>query len=372
MTGTVHQTLDHATGRSELLIGANVLAEAAEAMAPWLEGRTLFVVTTPRLSELHGVALEPLRAAARQSVDLVVEDGEGAKAVAVAQELWDQMLNAGGKRDSRLVTFGGGTVGDLGGFVAGCFLRGIEYSQIPTTLLAQVDASIGGKTGVDLAGGKNTVGLFHHPRWVVSDTAFLGTLPAGEIRSGLVEVVKMAALLDVPLLERVEADLEALLAADAAALVPVIAGAAAAKVGVVERDEREGGLRRVLNFGHTLGHAIEGALRYEGLRHGEAVAYGMLFALRLAEARSLVDEEVGRRLRSLLRRFELPPLPALDRAELVAFMARDKKATEAGLTWVLPKSPAGEALGDFEMVPVPPAEVEAAVGPFLAAPWSVE
>lgn len=342
--GVYRQKLDHPGGRTEIVIGAGVLQGEAEELAEWLAGRTVFVLTTPRLAELHGAVLDAASRGAARVVRLEAPDGEEAKGLDHAGRLWREMLAAGGKRDSRLMTFGGGTIGDLGGFVAGCFLRGIEYVQVPTTLLAQVDAAIGGKTGVDLPAGKNTVGLFHHPAQVISDTALLATLPRGELRSGLVEVVKMAALLDPPLLERVEADLDALLAADAGALAPVVDGATAAKCAVVERDPAEGGWRRILNFGHTLGHAIEGALSYRHLRHGEAVAYGMLFAVRLAEGRGL-EADFGERLRRLLSRFELPPLPTLDPEQLWGFMSRDKKATEGGLTWVLPRS-----LGRGEMV----------------------
>lgn len=371
---TVHrQKLDFQgkSGQTKILIGEGVLAGAAQEMADWLSGRRLFVVTTRYLWDLHGSALQSVLRSAVDPVELFVADGEAAKAVEVAHRLWDEMLAAGGKRDSRLLTFGGGTVGDVGGFVAGGFLRGIEYTQVPTTLLAQVDAALGGKTGVDLEGGKNTVGLFHHPAWVLSDTSLLATLPSAELRSGLVEVVKMAALLDPPLLERVEESLDALLAGDAAVLAPVIAAAAAAKAGVVERDEREGDLRRVLNFGHTLGHAIEGVLAYEGLRHGEAVAYGMLFALRLAERRALVAPEAGKRLRVLLRRFELPALPELSPEALYGFMTRDKKATEGGIAWVLPASPADRPFGGFEIAGgVGREEVMEELPAFLASPFA--
>lgn len=328
-------TLRHPAGVTPVLVGENAISTALPDLSRWLQGRTVFVVSSAPILALHGERLEPLRSAAARWVVLEVEDGEAAKTVGTAERLWNAMLEAGGKRDSRVLAFGGGSVGDLAGFVAGCFLRGLEFVQIPTTLLAQVDASIGGKTGVDLPGGKNTVGLFHHPAMTVCDTALLPTLPREELRSGLVEVIKMAALLDPELFVRVEEDLDPLLAGDPAALGPVVAGAAAAKIGVVERDPEEHGERRLLNFGHTLGHAIESSCAYAGLRHGEAVAYGILFALRLAGPRGL-DPDLAGRLRTLLGRLGLPPLPPLDPAGLIALMARDKKAREGGLVWVLP------------------------------------
>ncbi len=357
--------LEHPGGSTRILIGAGALAAAAEELAPWLAGRTAFVLSTPHVRQLHGAALAALEPLASRVVPLEVVDGEAAKSLAHAERLWQEMLAAGGKRDSVLLAAGGGSACDLGGFVAGCFLRGIEVAQLPTTLLAQVDAALGGKTAVDLPGGKNTVGLFHHPAWVVADTRVLATLPRGELRSGLVEVVKMAALLDPELLARVEADVEALLGGDPEALAPVVAAAAVAKCGVVERDPAEGDYRKILNFGHTLGHAIEGVLAYRDLRHGEAVAYGMLFALRLAGRHGGVSDELDRRLRRLLRRLEMPPLPALSAAALGEFFSRDKKATEGGLTWVLPR-----ALGRGEMVSdIAPGDVLDELAAFLADPW---
>jgi 3-dehydroquinate synthase len=358
----------HPDGETAILAGEGALAAATPRLAPWLAGRTAFLVSTPRVLALHGERLAPLSDLAARWVVLEVAEGEAAKTVAAAGALWEAMLAAGGKRDSRLLAFGGGSAGDLAGFAAGCFLRGISFVQIPTTLLAQVDAAIGGKTGVDLPGGKNTVGLFHHPELVVADSAVLPTLPREELRSGLVEVIKMAALLDPELLAAVEERLELLLAGDPGALGPVVAAAAAAKIAVVERDPDERGERRLLNFGHTLGHAIETACGYAGLRHGEAVAYGILFALRLAERRGLAAELAGR-LRTLLGRLGLPPLqplPELPAGLLVALMARDKKAREGGLTWVLPAG-----LGNGRMVEdIPPGEVAAELEVFLQAPFA--
>jgi 3-dehydroquinate synthase len=358
-------TLRHPDGQTTVWVGENALTSVRDRFAAWLQGRTVFLVTTPRVLSLHGERLAELRGAAARWVVLTVDEGEPAKTVATAERLWNEMLEAGGKRDSRLIAFGGGSVGDLGGFVAGCFLRGIEVTQVPTTLLAQVDAAIGGKTAVDLPGGKNTVGLFYHPQMVVCDTSVLPTLPREEVRSGLVEVVKMGALLDPELFSRVEADLDRLLGGDPVALGPVVAGADAAKIGVVERDPTEQGDRKLLNFGHTLGHAIESSLGYGGLRHGEAVGYGMLFALRLAVRRGL-DPAVAGRIRSLLARFGLPPLPTLDPAALLAHMARDKKALEGGLVWVLPA-----AMGEGRMVQgIGREELTAELARFLEDPFA--
>ncbi|HEV7505430.1 MAG TPA: 3-dehydroquinate synthase [Thermoanaerobaculia bacterium] len=359
-------TLSHPEGVTPVLVGEDALTAAQPELAAWLSGRTAFVVTTARVWALHGDRLGPLSRCAARWVILEVEDGEEAKSVSSAERLWNEMLAAGGKRDSRLLAFGGGCVGDLGGFAAGCFLRGIEFVQLPTTLLAQVDASIGGKTGVDLPGGKNTVGLFHHPRWVVSDTAVLPTLPREELRSGMVEVVKMAALLDPDLFILLEEQMETLLEGDPGALGPVVTAAAAAKIAVVERDPTEKGDRRLLNFGHTLGHAIESACEYAGLRHGEAVGYGMLFALRLALARRL-DRRTAERIQALIVRLGLPPLPQLEPEILLAAMARDKKALESGLVWVLPRTLGqGWMAGD-----VPVEEIRTALRAFLSDPFGL-
>ncbi|MCG8459731.1 MAG: 3-dehydroquinate synthase [Holophagales bacterium] len=332
----------------------------------WLAGRTLFVVTSEPLAELLGPHLEPLRGLAARVEQLCVPDGEAAKSLAVAGGLWDRMLGLGGKRDSRLVTFGGGSVGDLGGFVAACFLRGIEYAQVPTTLLAQVDAALGGKTGIDVAGhGKNLVGAFHQPRFVLSDTRLLATLPPAERRSGLVEAVKKAAVLDARVLAELEARLDALLAGDVPALDRAVVAATRMKLGVVAADAREAGARKSLNFGHTLGHAIEAELDFAGLRHGEAVAYGMLFACRLARAEGVLGDDLDQRLEAVLSRFELPPLPvdALSIEGLWSAMAKDKKATEAGLTWVLPT-----AAGHYTLRAVSGETVRRELAAFLAEP----
>lgn len=356
-------SLRHDRGVTDIRVGAGILSAPPAELVDALDGRTVFVLSTPTLRRLHPDLAAPLVARARRVVALEAEDGEAAKTLERAGGLWDRMVAEGGKRDSVLVAVGGGSIGDLGGFVAACFLRGVDVVQVPTTLLAQVDAAIGGKTAIDLPGAKNSVGAFHHPRAVVSDVGVLGTLPGAELRSGLVEAIKMATLLDVPLLEGIERDLDAILEADPSALVPVVAGAARAKVEVVEADPEESGWRRVLNFGHTLGHAIETALGYRTLRHGEAVAYGMAFACDLATARG-ADPEVADRVRGVLARLGLPDLPTLDAERLLVVMGRDKKASEHGLTWVLPRR-----LGEVEMTrDVEDGLLAEVLGRFLADP----
>jgi 3-dehydroquinate synthase len=346
-------------------VGAGALTEAAAPLGRWLDGRAVFALSDRRVRRLHGAQLDGLAGRAARWRWLTVAAGERAKQLATAEDLWQRLLAAGGKRDSRILALGGGSVGDLAGFVAGCFLRGVEYAQLPTTLLAQVDAAVGGKTGVNLPAGKNSVGLFHHPAMVIADTATLRTLPRRELLSGLAEVIKMAALLDTRLLGRVERRWDELVAADPEALAPVVAAAVAAKATVVVADPNEAGERRLLNFGHTLGHAIEAVLGYRRLRHGEAVAYGMLFALRLARARGLAARDADR-LRAAIRRLEPPPLPGLEPAALVAAMGRDKKARESGLAWVLP-----DRLGRGSIAEdVTEAELRRELAAFLADPWA--
>jgi 3-dehydroquinate synthase len=361
MTPAQRFDLRHPRGTTAIVAGEGAFAAARDGLAGALAGRSLFVVSAAPILALHAGALEPLRAMARSVRVLEVPDGEPAKCVVEAERLWSALAAAGAKRDSVIAAFGGGTVGDLAGFAAATFLRGVELVQLPTTLLAQVDAAIGGKTAIDLPEAKNGVGAFHHPSWVVADAGWLATLPAEELRSGLVEAIKTGALLDPDLLERIERDLERLRAGETGALGPVAAGAARAKARLVESDPEETGPRQLLNLGHTLGHALETAAGYGRLRHGDAVAHGLLFALGLAASRGL-DPGFGRRLERLIERLGVPPLPALDPAALLELIARDKKAREAGLTWVLPIAP-GRA---ERVVGVPATEVAARLAGFLA------
>ena len=328
-------TLRHPAGMTPVVVGDGALVSFAQDIGGWIADRTVFVITTPRVWKLHGELLEPHLETAGSCSRFEVPEGEAAKSVATAERLWGKMLTGGGKRDSRVVAFGGGSVGDLAGFAAGCFLRGVSFLQIPTTLLAQVDAAIGGKTGINLPECKNSVGLFYHPWATVSETGFLKTLPVQELRAGLLEVVKLGVILDEGLFEQLEDGLDSLLEGDSEGLARVVARASKDKIDVVEKDPTENDLRRLLNFGHTLGHALEARLDYQALRHGEAVGYGMLFALRLSVKRGMNRDSIER-VHRLISRFELPDLPQIDPSDLMELMSRDKKARESGLTWGLP------------------------------------
>jgi 3-dehydroquinate synthase len=326
--------LHHVAGTTPVWVGEGALEKSRPELASALVDRRVFAITSAKVYGLHGAALERLAAGAADFQLLEVADGEVAKTVETAAGIWRRLLLNGGKRDSLVIAFGGGSVGDLAGFVAGCFLRGIDVLQVPTTLLAQVDAAIGGKTAVNLPEAKNSVGVFHHPVGTVADTRLLSTLAPRQLRSGLFEVLKTGAVLDSGLFDLLEADLDAALSGDALALAPIVERTAAAKIRLVENDPQERDRRRLLNFGHTLGHALE--LATDTLEHGEAVGYGMLFALDLAIERGLPVEE-AERARTLIRRLGLPPLAADIRLEgVLRRVERDKKAREDGIAWVLP------------------------------------
>ena len=365
MTSPSEETLEltHPGGATRLVVGRGVLERPESHLGPWLDSRQIFLVSSEAVLASCAGVRERLERLAGELVVLEVPDGEAAKSVEVARSLWSAMLSAGGRRDSRLVALGGGSVGDVAGFVAATFLRGIDFANLPTTLLAQVDAAIGGKTAIDLPTAKNSVGAFWHPDWVVADVDLLDSLPAWELRSGMAEVVKIAAATDAALFERLERHMESALDGDRVRLEELVRAAVAAKIRVVEADPAEGDRRRILNLGHTLAHAIETSLGYRGLRHGEAVAYGLAFALELAKERG-AEREFAARLGRLLVRLDPPPLPPLQVADLLAAIERDKKARRHGMVWVLPM-----ALGRVEMVgDLEPARVEAALESFLAAP----
>jgi 3-dehydroquinate synthase len=295
-------------------------------------------------------------AGARVDVEIVAA-GEASKSIAVADRLWQRMLQYGADRKSVVVAAGGGVTGDLAGFVAATYARGVAFVQVPTTLLAQVDSSVGGKVAVNLPAAKNMVGAFWQPLGVLIDTDVLDTLPAREYRAGLAEVVKYGVILDAEFFAYLEDHAERINARHPDVLRYVVARCCRLKADVVENDEREEtGLRAVLNYGHTFAHAIEAETGYGEFLHGEAVAIGMLAASRLAERLGRVDRRFTQRQRDLLDRLQLPvDMPPLDRQVLLAAMRRDKKVAHGRLRFVLPTR-----MGHVELVAdVPEQEVRA-------------
>ena len=298
--------------------------------------RRLFLVSDRRVARLYAaLVVRALEEAGFEPVLLTSPVGERAKSWPVVPRLARELLERGAHRGSLLIALGGGVVGDLTGFLASIFMRGLPYLQVPTTLLAMVDASIGGKTAINLPEGKNLLGTFHQPRLVAIDPEFLATLPRAEWLNGLAEVVKAGFIRDAGLLEMLAVGAKRLLK-QPAELTEIIYRAAAIKAGVVALDEREDGLRRILNFGHTLGHGLEQAADFK-LPHGRAVAWGMLAALRLSENLAGLPLEEAERGRQLIRDLGLTrqPLPSLDPQAVLAALARDKKRLESGVPFVL-------------------------------------
>jgi 3-dehydroquinate synthase len=331
----------------EILVGPDLLRRAGELFRPLALGRRLALVTHPALSETHGYApavADSLREAGHEVSLVTVPPGEESKSLDQAAQLCRELVRLGLDRGSAILALGGGVIGDLAGFVAATLFRGISFVNLPTTLLAQVDSSVGGKTGVNLPEGKNLVGTFYQPRLVLADVLTLKTLPARDFRSGLAEVVKHAMIADAEFFGALERDAERVLARDTETLQTIVAKNCAIKARVVERDERETGLRAVLNFGHTVGHAVEAALGYGAVTHGEAVAYGMLVATALSVRRGLCSRQDAARLGALLRRFALipasPPSPEL----LETYMVRDKKTRDGVLQFVLTPGVGGVTL----------------------------
>ncbi|MFS2016748.1 bifunctional shikimate kinase/3-dehydroquinate synthase AroKB [Massilia sp. CT11-108] len=280
----------------------------------------------------------PLRAAGREVVPIILRDGEEFKNWESLNEVFDALLANKCDRKTTLVALGGGVIGDMTGFAAATYMRGVPFVQIPTTLLAQVDSSVGGKTGINHPLGKNMIGAFYQPRAVIADTATLDTLPDRELSAGLAEVIKHGAILDAPFFDWIEANIEKLVARDHAALAHAIARSCEIKADVVARDEREGGLRAVLNFGHTFGHAIEAGLGYGAWLHGEAVGCGMVMAADLSRRLNLIDDAALERVRALVKAAGLPVVaPDLGIERWIELMEVDKKNEGGAIKFILLK-----------------------------------
>jgi 3-dehydroquinate synthase len=341
-------------------IGAGTLPELGAAVKRVVAPTRAFLITTPPVGRRYGArVLASLKQAGLPARRFDVPDGERSKSLAQAGRLYDALLAAGADRGAVVVALGGGVVGDLAGFVAATLLRGLAVVQVPTSLLAMVDSSVGGKTGVNVRRGKNLVGAFHQPRLVWIDAATLATLPVRQLRAGLAEVVKHAAIADAALFAELEAQGEGLLGAEPGRWLAILERNCAIKAAVVARDEREAGPRMLLNFGHTLGHAVESLARYRGVLHGEAVAMGMAFAARRSEALGLAAAGTAARLVALLERLGLPTeLPPHPRRAYLAALAVDKKKRDARIRFV-----ALREIGRAETVPLLPREILPAEGP---------
>jgi 3-dehydroquinate synthase len=307
---------------------------------------SMFVLTEPGLWKKWGKQL--LRDAGWAGLPaILVPSGERSKSLSMAGYVASQLLDHGADRRSLLVAFGGGVIGDLGGFVASTYMRGIDYVQVPTTVLAQVDSAMGGKTAVNVGAMKNLVGTFAPPNLVVSESIVLSSLDPRAFLSGLYEAIKHAILSGPALFRWMEQNVAGLSPSDTAVLEVLVARAAQVKVDVVSRDEREADLRRVLNLGHTFGHALEEATAYRRFLHGEAVAWGLLIVTRLSELAGTLNSAVAERISRLVRAVgPLPPLRGVKEGRVLELLIRDKKAVRGRIHWVLP-----EEIGKVRVTP---------------------
>ncbi|MEW6219656.1 MAG: 3-dehydroquinate synthase [Thermodesulfobacteriota bacterium] len=329
-----------------IVIQAGMLAAVGRDLAGRAIAKRYLVVADDQVARLHGASLLASLASGGLTADLLTfPAGEASKSLATVGQLASQLAQRGTDRRDGLIALGGGVTGDITGFLAAVYMRGIPFVQVPTTLLAQVDSSVGGKTGVDIPEGKNLVGAFYQPRAVYIDTRVLATLPAAELLNGLAEVVKYGVIRDAALFASLEEQQAAILARDLPVLERVIARCCQIKAEVVAADETEADLRRILNFGHTIGHAVEASSGY-ALAHGLAVAMGMAAAADIAVAKGMLASAERDRLERLLAGFGLPVrLPAgLDRQAVQGFLRTDKKAVAGRPFFVLPR-----AIGEVEI-----------------------
>ena len=321
----------------EVVVESGSLEQASQHLGPLIGDRRLFLIADHGAWQHQGSRLQ----AGLEGLDATViqmAGGEENKRLTLVESLAEQMYAAGADRSACVVAFGGGIAGDVGGFLAASYMRGVDVVQVPTTLLAQVDAAIGGKTGVNLAEGKNLFGAFHQPRLVLIDPTTLRTLPEREYRAGLFEVIKYGIIWSPSLFELMRDKQDAVLARDSETLEAIIAESVTIKAEVVSKDEREGNLRRILNYGHTLGHALEAETAYSRLLHGEAVAYGMIAAARLAAALEMLPNDEAQSLEDVVLAYgPIPDLDGIEASRLVERLRGDKKTIGGRVHFVLPE-----------------------------------
>lgn len=323
-----------------IVIDTGRLGEIGKNLLKFEFSRKICLLSNPTVFDLYGeTVVRSIRGEGFEVVEILIPDGEEYKNLASIEEIFAGMLKARLDRKSVVVALGGGVVGDVAGFAASTYMRGIDFVQVPTTLLAQVDSSVGGKTGVNHPLGKNMIGSFWQPRLVWIDTSTLKTLPRREFLSGLAEVIKYGVIWDEEFFRFLEANVDAILEHDQKSLERIISKSCEIKAEVVSKDERESGLRAILNFGHTIGHAVETATGYTRYLHGEAVAIGMCAEARLAQQVGILEDMETERIKAVVDRYGLPSsLPKdimLD--EVISFMQLDKKAVSGDLKFVLPE-----------------------------------
>jgi 3-dehydroquinate synthase len=339
MTPARHATAEPArlvvrtsTGRYTIEIAAGSAKRLRQTLDAAGVPARRFIVSSHTVWRFHGAALRGVT----DEEPILIPDGERFKHLATVGRIYDALIRANADRASAIVAIGGGVTGDVAGFAAATYLRGIPVVQVPTTLLAQVDSAVGGKVGVNHPLGKNLIGAFHPPVAVVIDPEVLATLPRREFRAGLYEVVKYGVIASRPLFERTARELTAIFSREPASLLPIVAESCAIKARIVEEDERESGVRRTLNFGHTAGHALEAVTKYRRFRHGEAIAYGMLAAAELSAARRVFPRADRDALAAqIMQMGPLPPVADLSAAEIVETTKRDKKVVAGRLHFVL-------------------------------------
>lgn len=334
----------------DVLIGRGLLGRPDLWLPPSETVTHVALVTDERVGPIHATAIEQaLKAAGVPHSTITVPEGECSKSLPVLGSVYSRFVAAGLDRQAVVAAVGGGVVGDLAGFAAATYLRGLRLIQIPTTLLAQVDSSVGGKTGIDLEEGKNLVGAFHQPTAVAVDLDTLRTLPHRQLQSGLAEVVKYGVIADPTILSTLEAGVDTALSGDAALLADLVARSIRIKAEVVVGDERESGRRAILNFGHTFGHALESTTGYRTYLHGEAISVGMVYALRLSSNLMAFEVADALRVTRLLAACGLPiaPREPIDPDGLMMTARADKKTLSGHLRFVLVR-----ALGEAELVPV--------------------
>ena len=335
---TISLTVDLGERSYPIAIGPGLLSDPA-LLARHIQGRQVAIVSNTTVAPLYlEQVAAPLRAAGREVIEIILPDGEQYKNQASLMQVFDALLANKCDRKTTLVALGGGVIGDLTGYAAASYMRGVPFVQLPTTLLSQVDSSVGGKTGINHPLGKNMIGAFYQPRAVLADTATLATLPARELSAGLAEVIKHGAIIDAGFFSWIEANIGKLMARDQAALAHAIARSCEIKAEVVRQDEREGGLRAILNFGHTFGHAIENGLGYGNWLHGEAVGCGMVMAADLSCRLGLVDQATVARVRALVAAAGLPTVaPDLGAERWLELMEVDKKNEGGAIKFILLK-----------------------------------